>query len=95
MVPAGGESAGEPAGTAPTEPGLAGASTTHLVVPDVIASVPGGLTQADLGRLKKLGGVRAVLAIDGARITVNGVRAHRARRTRRRAAPVDPADDSV
>ena len=75
MVPAGGESAGGgPAGTAPTEPGLAGASTTHLLVPDVIASVPGGLTQADLGRLKKLGGVRAVLAIDGARITVNGVR---------------------
>ena len=55
-------------------PGLAGASTTHLVVPDVIASVPGGLIQADLGRLKRLGGVRAVLAIDGARITVNGVR---------------------
>jgi hypothetical protein len=75
VVPAGGESAGgDPAGTAPAEPGLAGATTTHLVVPDVIASVPGGLTQADLGRLKKLGGVRAVLAIDGARITVNGVR---------------------
>jgi Transglycosylase SLT domain len=75
VVPVGGESAGgEPAGTAPTEPGLAGATTTHLVVPDVIASVPGGLTQADLGRLKQLGGVRAVLAIDGARITVNGVR---------------------
>ena len=75
VVPAGGGSAGGgPAGTAPTEPGIAGASTTHLVVPDVIASVPGGLTQADLGRLKKLGGVRAVLAVDGARITVNGVR---------------------
>jgi hypothetical protein len=80
VVPAGGESVGgesvggQPAGTAPNEPGLAGATTTHLVVPDVIASVPGGLTQADLGRLKKLGGVRAVLAIDGARITVNGVR---------------------
>jgi hypothetical protein len=75
LVPAGGESGGGgPAGTAPAEPGLAGASTTHLLVPDVIASVPGGLTQADLGRLKKLGGVRAVLAIDGARITVNGVR---------------------
>jgi hypothetical protein len=75
VVPAGGEPVGgQPAGTAPNEPGLAGATTTHLVVPDVIASVPGGLTQADLGRLRKLGGVRAVLAIDGARITVNGVR---------------------
>ena len=63
-----------PGGTAPPGPGLAGDTTTHLVVPDVIASVPGGLTQADLGRVKRLGGVRAVLPIDGARITVNGVR---------------------
>ena len=62
------------AGPAPRGPGLPGDTTTHLVVPDVIASVPGGLTQADLGRVKRLGGVRAVLPIDGAQITVNGVR---------------------
>jgi Transglycosylase SLT domain len=68
VVPPGGASAG----TAGTEPGLPGGTTTHLVVPDVIASVPGGLTPADLSRLKELGGVRSVLAIDGARITVNG-----------------------
>jgi hypothetical protein len=43
-------------------------------VPDVIASVASGLTAADLARIKKIAGVRAVLAIDGARITVNGVR---------------------
>ena len=59
--------------SAPRQPGLADSTTTHLVVPDVIASVPGGLTGADLDRIKKLGGVRALLAIDGARITVNGV----------------------
>jgi hypothetical protein len=53
-------------------PGLAGATPTRLVVPDVIASVPGGVSAADLGRLRKLGGVRAVLAVDGARITING-----------------------
>ena len=58
---------------APRQPGLADSTTTHLVVPDVIASVPGGLTEADLGRIEKLGGVRALLAIDGARIAVNGV----------------------
>jgi hypothetical protein len=58
--------------SSPAPPGLAGATTTHLVVPDVIASVPGGVTQADLDKVRKLGGVRAVLAIDGARITVNG-----------------------
>jgi hypothetical protein len=42
------------------------------VVPDVIASVPGGLTAADLKRLRALRGVRAVLPIDGAKISVNG-----------------------
>ncbi|WP_187366126.1 lytic transglycosylase domain-containing protein [Trebonia kvetii] len=52
--------------------GLKGGNPTRLVVPDVIASVPGGVTRADLARLRKIDGVRAVLAIDGARITVNG-----------------------
>jgi hypothetical protein len=64
--------AAKPSGPAPAAPGLPGATTTHLVVPDVIASVSGGLTQADLGKLRKLGGVLAVLAVDGARIKVNG-----------------------
>jgi Transglycosylase SLT domain len=53
---------------------LTGATTPRLIVPDVIASVPGGVTGADLRRLRALGGVRAVLAIDGAKITVNGAR---------------------
>jgi Transglycosylase SLT domain len=59
-----------PASSAP--PGLAGGTSTRLVVPDVIASAPGGVTAADLAKVRKLSGVRAVLAIDGARITVNG-----------------------
>jgi hypothetical protein len=62
------------AATAPGGAGLAGSTPTHLVVQDVIASVPGGVSAADLARLSKLGGVRAVLAVDGAQITVNGVR---------------------
>jgi hypothetical protein len=49
-----------------------GPATPRLIVPDVIASVPGGVTEADLRRLRALGGVRAVLPIDGAKITVNG-----------------------
>ena len=61
-----GASSGKSAG-----PSLTGA-TTRLIVPDVIASVPGGVSQADLARLRRLSGVRVVLAIDGARITVNG-----------------------
>jgi hypothetical protein len=51
---------------------LTGTTTPRLIVPDVIASVPGGVTQADLARLRKLSGVRSVLAIDGAKIAVNG-----------------------
>jgi hypothetical protein len=47
-------------------------ATIRLVVPDVIASVPGGVSPADLARLRRLRGIRAVLAVDGARITVNG-----------------------
>jgi Transglycosylase SLT domain len=65
--------AGAPDGTGSAAPGLAGATPTRLVVPDVIATVPGGVSAADLARIKRLGGVRAVLPVDGARIEVNGV----------------------
>ncbi|MGH3170495.1 MAG: lytic murein transglycosylase [Trebonia sp.] len=44
----------------------------RLVVPDVIASVPGGVTAADLARLRKIGAIRSVLPVAGARISVNG-----------------------
>ena len=50
----------------------AGATVPRLIVPDVIAAVPGGVTPADLAKLTKLSQVRHVLAIDGARITVDG-----------------------
>jgi hypothetical protein len=56
----------------PADAGAAGATVPRLVVPDVIAAVPGGVTPADLAKLTKLSQVRSVLAIDGARITVNG-----------------------
>jgi hypothetical protein len=67
-------SAGASKSTEPPGSGLAGENATRLIVPDVIASVPGGLTSADLDRIKRLSGVRAVLAIGGAQITVNGTR---------------------
>jgi hypothetical protein len=73
VVPgSGGPAGGVPPSAGPHGTGLSGQAPTRLVVPDVIASVPGGLTQADLGKVRRLSGVRAVLAIDGARITVNG-----------------------
>ncbi len=58
--------------SAGSRPSLVGATPPRLIVPDVIASVPGGVTEADLRRLRALRGVRAVLPIDGAKITVNG-----------------------
>jgi Transglycosylase SLT domain len=70
----GSPSTGEPgasSGQSAAPVSLTGA-TTQLIVPDVIASVPGGVSPADLARLRRLSGVRVVLAIDGARITVNG-----------------------
>jgi Transglycosylase SLT domain len=41
-------------------------------VPDLIAAVPGGITTAQLAEIRKLGGVTAVLPVDGGKITVNG-----------------------
>jgi hypothetical protein len=41
-------------------------------VPDIIAAVPGGLSAAEIASISKLGQVRSVLPIDGARIAVNG-----------------------
>ena len=66
--------AGDPSGAAPAGGGLSGTTPTRLVVPDVIASVPGGLTTADVATIEKIGGVRAALAVDGAQIAVNGTR---------------------
>jgi len=41
-------------------------------VPDLIAAVPGGITRVELAKISKLGGVTAVLAVDGGKIKVNG-----------------------
>jgi hypothetical protein len=43
-----------------------------LFVPDLIAATPTGITSAQLARIGKLTGVRAVLPIDGGKVTVNG-----------------------
>jgi hypothetical protein len=53
-------------------PGSAGAPPRQLFVPDLIAAVPAGITAAQLAKLGKLTGVRAVLPIDGGQVTVNG-----------------------
>jgi hypothetical protein len=43
-----------------------------MFVPDLIAAVPGGITSAQLAKISKLGGVQAVLPVDGGKVTVNG-----------------------
>jgi hypothetical protein len=53
-------------------PGSAGAPPRQLFVPDLIAAAPSGITPAEVAKIGKLAGVRAVLPVDGGRITVNG-----------------------
>ena len=63
-----------PPGSLPV-PGSAGAPPRQLFVPDLIAAVPTGISAAQLARIGKLAGVRAVLPVDGGEVTVNGHRA--------------------
>ncbi|MDQ2812678.1 MAG: lytic transglycosylase domain-containing protein [Actinomycetota bacterium] len=58
-----------------TTPGSAGSPPRQLLVPDLIAAVPAGITSAQLTKIGKLAGVRAVLPINGGKVTVNGVSA--------------------
>jgi Transglycosylase SLT domain len=53
-------------------PGSAGALPRQLFVPDLIAATPAGISPAQLARISKLTGVRAVLPVDGGKVTVNG-----------------------
>ncbi len=64
-----------PSGSVPKSlqvPGSAGAPPRQLFVPDLIAATSAGITQAQLARIGKLTGVRAVLPIAGGKVTVNG-----------------------
>ena len=63
---------GSAAGNAADSTSPAGSPPRQLIVPDVIAAAPGGLTAAQIASISKLGQVRAVLPIAGARIAVNG-----------------------
>jgi len=63
-VPATGSPVNQPAG--------AGTPPRQLFVPDVIAAVPTGITQAQVTAIGKLAGVRTVLPVDGGQIAVNG-----------------------
>src|SRR5207244_13378586 len=67
---------GKAAATAPASTTRAagaqpGTPPRQLVVPDIIAAVPGGISAAQVAGISRLGNVRAVLPIDGARIAVH------------------------
>ena len=60
---------------APVRASLAADSGTpprQLIVPDLIAIVPAGITTAQVNTIGALPGVRAVLAVDGGQVTING-----------------------
>ena len=61
-----------PPASATASPQPAGTAPKQQFVPDLIAAVPGGITQAQLTQISKLAGVAAVLPIDGGKVTVNG-----------------------
>ncbi len=52
-----------------------GTPPRQLIVPDLMAVVPGGITAAQLTVISELPGVRAVLAVDGGQVTINGQQA--------------------
>ncbi len=49
-----------------------GTGSRQQLVPDLIAGVRGGITAAQVARIRKLGGVAAVLPVDGGKVMVNG-----------------------
>jgi hypothetical protein len=61
-----------PSGTGQAGTAQAGSPPRQLIVPDIIAAAPGGITAAEIASISRLAQVRAVLPIDGARIAVNG-----------------------
>ena len=52
--------------------GPAATAPKQLFVPDLIAAIPGGITSAQLAKIRKLSGVVAVLPVDGGKVSVNG-----------------------
>jgi hypothetical protein len=67
-------------GPSPGSPGSPGASPaadlsgaySGIVLPDLLVVMPSGLTGPDVARLRAIGGVRKMIAFDGAQITVGG-----------------------
>ncbi|MBO0774176.1 MAG: lytic transglycosylase domain-containing protein [Actinobacteria bacterium] len=64
-----------PPGTAAgpaTDAVVKGPAFHQIILPDLVVTLPSGLSQQQVARLGKLPGVRRVIAVDGARIKANG-----------------------
>jgi hypothetical protein len=67
----------ESARTDPGSPGtsataMLGSAPTKLVVPDLFASLRGGFTAAQVDQIGALAGVRVVMPVDGAQVSIDG-----------------------
>ena len=49
-----------------------GPPPSQLIVPDLVATLPDGFTTAQLAQIAALSGVRAVMPVDGAQVSING-----------------------
>ena len=67
-----GDGAAAPSATRHSSVPAPAAMPRQLIVPDLVAAVPGGLTQRQIAGIRRLAGVRAVLPIDGGQIRING-----------------------
>jgi hypothetical protein len=76
-----------------------GAMPRQLIVPDLLAAAPSGITKAELAKIRALSGVRDVLAVDGGEITIRGKPANvlgvAGRRFRPWTPPVTAADQAA
>jgi len=61
-----------PQATGSAAPVTQAAPAKQMFVPDLIAAIPGGITSGQVAKISKLGGVRAVLPVDGGKVMVNG-----------------------
>jgi transglycosylase-like protein with SLT domain len=67
----------EPTGSDLSTPGTStdgslGPAPDHLVVPDLVATIPGGFSAYQLAEIAGLSGVRAVMPVDGGQVRIDG-----------------------
>jgi len=62
----------DPATSETSATAILGPAPSQLVVPDLVATVPGGFTADQVAQIGALSGVRAVMPADGGQVTIGG-----------------------